>query len=86
MADNETSYLKEMLFSRGNIAAVLGALAASVAIAIPYGLQAGLIPLVGLAVGEVVAVLAIPFSRGPDFIRTLHYDPSVLGDPAQHCS
>ena len=30
--------------------------------------------------------LAIPFSRGPDFIRTLHYDPSVLDDPAQHCS
>ena len=28
----------------------------------------------------------IPFSSGPRFVRTLHHDPSVLGDPTQHGS
>ena len=30
--------------------------------------------------------LPFPSSRGPHFVRTLHYDPSVLGGPAQHGS
>ena len=25
----------------------------------------------------------IPFSSGPRFVRTLHYDPSILGGPVQ---
>ena len=29
---------------------------------------------------------AIPFSRGPNFVRILHRDPSVLGDPTWHGS
>ena len=29
---------------------------------------------------------AIPFSSGPRFVRTLHHDPSVLGDPTWHGS
>ena len=29
---------------------------------------------------------AIPSPSGPRFVRTLHYDPSVLGGPAQHGS
>ena len=31
--------------------------------------------------GIVVKWFAIPFSRGPCFVRTLHHDPSVLGWP-----
>ena len=27
---------------------------------------------------------AIPFSRGPHFVKTLHHDPSVLGGPIGH--
>lgn len=64
MADNETSYLKEMLLSPGNVYAVLGMLAASVAVSIPYGLEAGLVPLIALAAGEAVAALFVPFSPG----------------------
>ena len=30
--------------------------------------------------------LAITFSSGPHFVRTLHYDPSVLGGPTRHGS
>ena len=33
--------------------------------------------------GKNTEVFAVPFSRGPCFVRTLHYDPSVLGDPTQ---
>jgi len=29
---------------------------------------------------------AIPSSGGSDFVRTLHYDPLVLGGPTQHGS
>ena len=29
---------------------------------------------------------AIPFSRGPHFVRILHHDPSVLGNPTWHNS
>ena len=29
---------------------------------------------------------SIPFSSGPHFVRTLHYDPSVLGGPTRHRS
>ena len=32
----------------------------------------------------VLKAIAIPFSSGPHFVRTLHYDPSVLGGPAWH--
>ena len=31
---------------------------------------------------RILKWLAIPFSSGPRFVRTLHHDPSVLGDPA----
>ena len=30
--------------------------------------------------------VAISFSSGPHFVRTLHYDPSILGGPARHGS
>ena len=29
---------------------------------------------------------SMSFLRGPQFVRTLHYDPSVFGDPALHGS
>ena len=29
---------------------------------------------------------SIPFSSGPHFVRTLHHDPSILGDPTRHGS
>lgn len=61
-APTTPSYLKEMLLSPGNIYAVLGMLAASVVVSLPYGLEAGLVPLIALAAGEAVAALFIPYS------------------------
>ena len=31
--------------------------------------------------GKNTEVICHPFSSGSCFVRTLHYDPSVLGDP-----
>ena len=36
--------------------------------------------------GKNTEVFVIPFSSGPHFVRTLHYDPSILGGPIQHGS
>jgi len=63
MTDNEPSYLKEMLLSPGNVYAVLSGLAASVMVSIPYGLEAGLVPLIALVAGEAVAALFVPYSE-----------------------
>ena len=35
----------------------------------------------GVLKARILSWFAIPFSSGPHFVRTLHYDPSVLGGP-----
>ena len=40
----------------------------------------------GVLKARILKRLAIPFSNGPRFVRTLHHDPSVLGGPTQHGS
>ena len=40
----------------------------------------------GVLKARILKWLAIPFSSGPRFVRTLHHDLSVLGGPAQHGS
>ena len=40
----------------------------------------------GVLRARILKWLAIPFSNGPRFIRTLHHDPSVLGGPTWHGS
>ena len=40
----------------------------------------------GVLAARILEWFAIPSSRGPHFIRTLHYNPSVLGGSAQHRS
>ena len=40
----------------------------------------------GLLKARILKWFAIPFSDGPHFVRTLHYDPSVLGGPTWHGS
>ena len=35
---------------------------------------------------RILKCLAIPFSSGPRFVRTLHHDPSILGGPTWHGS
>jgi hypothetical protein len=57
------SYINEMLFSQGNVIAVLGAFAASVLLSIPYGFNASLVPLIALVAGEAIAAMFIPYSE-----------------------
>ena len=38
----------------------------------------------GVLKARILKWFAIPFSSGPHFVRTLHHDPSVLGDPTWH--
>ena len=40
----------------------------------------------GVLKARILKRFAIPFSSGPRFARTLHYDSSVLGGPTQHGS
>ena len=40
----------------------------------------------GLLKARILKWFAILFSSGPGFVITLHYDPSILGGPAQHSS
>ena len=40
----------------------------------------------GVLKARILKWLAIPCSRGPHFVRILHYDPSVLGGLTQHGS
>ena len=40
----------------------------------------------GLLKARTLRWLAVPFSSGPRFVRTLHRDPSVLGGPTQYDS
>ena len=40
----------------------------------------------GVLKARILTWFAIPFSSGPCFIRTLHYDPSILGGPTWHGS
>ena len=35
----------------------------------------------GILKARILKWFAIPFSSGPHFVRTLHHDPSILGDP-----
>ena len=38
----------------------------------------------GVLKARILKWFAIPFSSGPRFVRALHHDPSVLGDPTWH--
>ena len=38
----------------------------------------------GVLKARILKWLAIPFSSGPRFVRTLHHDLSVLGGPTSH--
>ena len=38
----------------------------------------------GVLEARILKWFAIPFSSGPRFVRTLHHNPSILGDPTQH--
>ena len=40
----------------------------------------------GVLKARMLKWFAIPFSSGLPCVRTLHHDPSVLGDPRQHVS
>ena len=40
----------------------------------------------GVLKARILKWFAIPFSSGPHFVRTLHYDPSILGGPTWHGS
>ena len=40
----------------------------------------------GVLKARMLKWFAIPFSSGTRFVRTLHYDPSILGGPTQHGS
>ena len=40
----------------------------------------------GVLKARILKWFAIPFSSGPHFVRTLHQDPSILGDPTWHGS
>ena len=40
----------------------------------------------GILKARMLKWFAIPFSSGPHFVRTLHYDPSILGGPIRHGS
>ena len=35
----------------------------------------------GVLKARILKWFAVPFSSGPHFVRTLHYDPSILGGP-----
>ena len=37
----------------------------------------------GVLKARILKWFTIPFSNGPRFVRTLHYDPSILGGPAR---
>jgi dsDNA-binding SOS-regulon protein len=58
----EPSYLCEMLFSQGNLYALLGTLSASALLSIPYGFAGAALPLVFFTAGEMIASLFIPSS------------------------
>ena len=38
----------------------------------------------GVLKARILKWFAIPFTSGSHFVRTLHHDLSVLGDPTQH--
>ena len=40
----------------------------------------------GILKTRILKWFAIPFSSVPHFIRSLHHDPSILGDPTRHVS
>ena len=40
----------------------------------------------GLLMARILKWVMISYSSGPRFVRTLHYDPSILGVPVQHGS
>ena len=43
-------------------------------------------PFHWVLMARILEWIAISFCSGPRFVRTLHYDPLVLGGPAQHGS
>ena len=43
-----------------------------------------LLTVLGVLKASILERFAIPSSRGPHFVRTLHCDLSVLGGPALH--
>lgn len=63
MQIKEPSYLREMLFSQGNLYALLGSVTAGVLLSIPYGFGAGLMPIIGFLAGDAIAAMYIPASE-----------------------
>ena len=43
-------------------------------------------PVPGILQARLLEWVAISFSSGPHFVRTLHHDPSILGGPTRHGS
>lgn len=60
MAEQEPSYLREMLSSEGNIYALLGSVATAAVLSIPLGFGVGAIPLIAFAAGEAIAAMYVP--------------------------
>ena len=40
----------------------------------------------GILMARIAEWIAISFSSGPCFVRTLHHDPPILGGTAEHSS
>ena len=40
----------------------------------------------GVLKGRILKWFAIPYSSGPHFVRALHHDPCIMGDPVGHGS
>lgn len=58
------SYLKEMLFSQGNVLSVLGVIAGAVMLSFPYGAKGFWLPMIALLTAEALAGLFVPSLPG----------------------
>ena len=56
----QTSYLKEMLLSQGNVLSVLGVFASAVMLSFPYGSKGFWLPMIALLTAEALAGLFVP--------------------------
>ena len=61
-AEENPSYVREMLLSQMNVNIILGTLASSALLAIPLGLAGFALPLVLISAGEAIASMFIPSS------------------------
>jgi len=79
----KVSYLKEMLTDQRNVYAALSSVAAGTLLSIPFGLGAGLLPVLGYAAGTTIAALFVPgsdkFRRKVDRRRALEQREATRG-------